>query len=140
MSARRRGSARPSRVRAGMSLMEIVVAMMILVGVVLALGGFTLKFSRASNQAHLVINANEIAVNQLDLIRMQQQNYASIDSTLVGTTTVQSDFTTFTVRTDIKRMGGNGPKDTVDYKFITVTVTHPAMTKQVIKSTAVAAF
>jgi type II secretory pathway pseudopilin PulG len=140
VSARRKGPKGPARTRKGMSLVEIVVAMMILVGVVLALGGFSLKFSQASNQAHLVINANEIAATQLDAIRMQQQNYASIDSTLVGTSTVKNDFTTFTVRTDIKRMGGNAAKDTVDYKFITVTVTHPSMTKKVIKSTAVAAY
>jgi Tfp pilus assembly protein FimT len=121
-----------------MTLVEVIVAMMLLVGVVLVLGGFSAKFAQATAQAHLVIMANELAATRLDAVR-QQPSYVAIDS-LVGTDLgVKSDFSSYTVRTQMLRIGGN-VADTVDYKLVTVTVTHPAMKKIVTKTTAVAAF
>lgn len=121
----------------GMTLVEVIVAMMLLVGVVLVLGGFSAKFAQASNQAHLIVLANEIAATRLDAVR-QQPTYISID-TLVRTDTVKADFSSYTRRTQIVRVGG-AVTDSVDYKLVTVTVTHPAMRKIVTKTTAVAAF
>lgn len=124
--------------RSGMSLVEVVVAMMLLVGVVLVLGGFSAKFAQATAQAHLIIMANELASARLDAVR-QQPSYVAIDS-LVGTEVgVKSDFSTYTVQTQMVKIGGS-PADTVDYKLVTVTVTHPGMRKIVTKTTAVAAF
>lgn len=123
--------------RAGMSLVEVIVAMMLLVGVVLVLGGFSAQFARATSQAHLVITANELAATRLDAVR-QQANYIAIDS-LVRTDTVKADFSSYAVRTQVLRVGG-APTDTIDFKLATVTVTHPGMKKIVTKTTAVAAF
>lgn len=123
--------------RAGMSLVEVIVAMMLLVGVVLVLGGFSAQFARATSQAHLVITANELAATRLDAVR-QQPNYVAIDS-LVRTDTVKADFSSYAVRTQVQRVGG-APTDTIDFKLATVTVTHPGMKKIVTKTTAVAAF
>jgi type II secretory pathway pseudopilin PulG len=121
-----------------MTLAEVVVAMLLLVGVLLVLGGFSAKFAQAAAQAHFVVSANELAATRLDAVR-QQPTYAAIDS-LVGTTLgVKSDFASYTVKTQMIRVGGNAA-DTVDYKILTVTVTHPAMKKIVSKTTAVAAF
>ena len=123
--------------RKGMTLVEVIVAMLLLVGVVLVLGGFSAKFAQASNQAHLIVLANELAATRLDAVR-QQPNYAAVD-TLARTDTVKADFSTYTVRTQLVRIGGS-VTDSVDYKLVTVTVTHPAMRKVVTKTTAVAAF
>ncbi len=123
--------------RSGMSLVEVIVAMLLLVSVVLVLGGFSAKFAQAANQAHLVVLANEIAATRLDAAR-QQPNYAAVD-TLVRTDSVKADFSRYTVRTQVVRVGG-AVTDSVDYKLVTVTVTHPAMRKTVAKTTAVAAF
>ena len=123
--------------RQGMSLVEVIVAMLLLVSVVLVLGGFSAKFAQAANQAHLVVLANEIAATRLDAVR-QQPTYAAVDS-LARTDTVKADFSTYTRRTWIVRIGG-AVTDSVDYKLVTVTVTHPAMRKTVTKTTAVAAF
>ena len=68
----------------------------------------------------------------------QQPTYAAIDS-LVGVFAVKSDFSVDTVRTQMIRIGG-AITDSVDYKLVTVTVTHPAMRKTVTKTTAIAAF
>ena len=123
--------------RDGMSLVEVIVAMMLLVGVVLVLGGFSAQFAQATSQAHLVITANELAATRLDAVR-QQPTYVAMDS-LARTDTIKSDFSSYVVRTQVVRIGGT-PTDTLDYKLATVTVTHPAMKKIVTKTTAVAVF
>lgn len=135
---RTRGHAALRRVsRRGMSLVEVIVAMMILVGVVLVLGNFSTKFAQATGQAHLVVLANELAASRLDAFR-QQPTYAALDS-LVQTDTVNADFSFYTVKTQVVRIGG-AVTDSIDYKLATVTVSHPQMKKVVAKTSAVAAF
>lgn len=135
--SRRRPVGVGPRGRMGMTLAEVIVAMAILTGVVLSLGAFMAKFSQASGQAHLLINANEIAAQQLDAVRTQP-SYSAI-TLLAGSSSVKTDVTTFTVKTVVDRVGGS-PTDTVDYKLVSVTVTAPSMRKKVTKTTAVAAY
>ena len=123
--------------RKGMTLVEVIVAMMLLVTVILVLGSFSAQFAQATGQAHLIVEANELAATRLDAVR-QQPTYAAIDS-LAHTDTVKADFSAYQVKTQMLRVGG-GVTDTVDYKLVTVTVTHPAMRKTITKTTAVAAF
>ena len=123
--------------RTGMTLVEVIVAMMLMVGVILVLGGFSAKFAQASGQAHLMVAANELAVTRLDAVR-QQPTYPSID-TLAHTDTVKADFSSYIMKTQVVRIGG-AVTDSVDYKLVTVTVTHPAMRTTVKKTSAVAAF
>jgi prepilin-type N-terminal cleavage/methylation domain-containing protein len=125
--------------RKGMTLVEVIVAMLILTSVVLVLGGFSAKFAQASSQAHLVIGANEAASTRLDAVR-QQPTYAALDSLQHLTPdSVISDFVKYYVKTQVVRIGG-AVIDSVDYKIVTVTVTNPQMRKVVAKSTAVAVF
>lgn len=124
--------------RSGMTLVEVIVSMMLLVGVVLVLGAFSAQFARATAQAHLIVIANELAASRLDAVR-QQPTYAAIDSLVRTDTGVKSDFSSYTMQTQMVRIGG-AVTDTVDYKLLTVTITHPAMKKVVTKTTAVAAF
>lgn len=126
-----------ARRRSGMTLVEVIIAMLLLVTVILVLGGFSAKFSQATGQAHLIVLANELAATRLDAVR-QQPTYGAIDS-LVGTYAVKSDFSVDSVKTQMVHVGG-AATDSVDYKIVTVSVTHPAMRKTVTKTTAVAAF
>lgn len=127
--------------RRGMTLIEVVVAMMILTGVLLVLGAFSAQFAQAAGQARLVITANEIAVSRMDEIRTQP-TYSSIDLLKSAATgdLVMADSTQFVRVTSVARIGGTAPTDSVDYKLLTVTVTHPSMKKTVSKTTAMAAF
>lgn len=132
----------PSRIRRatdrrGLTLVEIIVAMTILVGVLFTLGGFTMKYAQASAQARLTITANELAAQRLDAVRTQP-SYSAI-ALLASTTTVKADYTTYGMTTTVRRVGG-AVTDSVDYQLVTVTVTHPAMRKPVAKTTAIAAF
>jgi type II secretory pathway pseudopilin PulG len=125
-----------------MSLVEVVVAMLILTGVLLVLGAFSAKFARANGQAHLVITANEIAASRLDEIRTQA-TYSALDllATPAGTPDkIPADNTVFLRTTKLKRVGGATVTDSVDYKLMTVTVTHPSMSKVITKTTAIAAY
>lgn len=124
--------------RRGMTLVEVIVAMFILTGVILVLGGFSANFARANAQAHLVITANEIAAARLDETR-SQSSYGALEA-LASTDDVRADNTVFTRVTTVRRVGGDRPTDVEDYKLVTVTVTHPAMRKVVSKTTAVPAF
>jgi Tfp pilus assembly protein PilV len=125
------------RIRRGMSLAEVMVAMLLLTTVILALGAFTARFAMANGQARLVIAANEIAGAKIDAVHTQP-SYSSIDL-LQDSVTVARDFTNFGVVTKVSHIGGN-PSDSTDYRVMTVTVTHPGMKKTVMKTTAVAAF
>jgi prepilin-type N-terminal cleavage/methylation domain-containing protein len=137
--ARRQRSARSTGLaaRPGMTLIEIMIAMLIMTGVLLALGSFTAKFAQAASQAHFIMNANEIAVARLDAVR-QQPTYTAID-TLASTDTMRADKLLYTVKTSFVRIGG-GATDLVDYKIVTVNVSYKEMRKVVTKSTAITAF
>ena len=142
MSARHQVPCRPRgegmpRARRGMSLVEVIVAMLILSGVLLALGGFMARYAQASGQAQLTITANELAAQRLDAVRTQP-SYTAI-GLLAGASTVKADFRYYTLETQVKRIGG-GLTDSVDYRLVTVIVTQPSMRKPVSKTTAVAAF
>lgn len=121
-----------------MTLVEVIVAMLILTGVVLTLGTFSARFAQANGQAHLVMTANDIAVARLDDTRTQP-TYASLNL-LATTDTVAADNTKFVRVTRVKQYGSELPPDSINYKLITVIVTHIAMRKAVSKTTAVAAF
>ena len=141
MSARVTVPAVP-RARHGMSLVEVIVAMIILTGVLLVLGAFSAKFAQANGQAHLVITANEIATARLDEIRTQP-TYASLNLLATPPQTpdsIKTDNTTFVRRTFVRRVGGIAATDSVDYKLLTVTVSHPSMSKVISKTTAIAAY
>jgi prepilin-type N-terminal cleavage/methylation domain-containing protein len=127
---------RPRR-RSGMSLIEVMVAMLLLTGVLLALGGFMTKFSQASNQANLVLLANELAVKRLDEVR-QQPNYLAVQN-MAGKRSVRSEGRVFTESTYVLRTGG-AVLDPVDYMTVTTVILQDAMQKRVSKTTAVAAF
>lgn len=124
-----------------MSLVEVIVAMTILTGVLLVLGGFSVKFSQAASQARLVVGANEIAASRIDEMRTQG-TYGAIDllASPAAGDPIKTDFTTFTRVTTVSRVGGSTAKDSTDYKVLTVVVTHPSMKKAVMKTAALAAF
>ena len=132
-----------ARPRAGMTLVEVVVAMLILTGVLLVLGGFSARFAQANGQAQLVVTANEIAATRLDDVRMLPK-YDLVETLATPVNgrvdTVRIANTVYTRSTTVRREGGATAADSVDYKTVTVKVMHPQMRKVVSKTTVVAAF
>jgi Tfp pilus assembly protein PilV len=124
------------RRRSGMTLVEVIVSLMIMTGVLLALGRFTYQFSQSASQAHLVILANELAVNRLDEVR-QQPNYTAVSAMAVPRT-VTADNRTFSESTYVMRTGS--ATALTDYMTVTVVIRSPLLKKRISKTTAVAAY
>jgi Tfp pilus assembly protein PilV len=124
------------RRRSGMTLVEVIVSLMIMTGVLLALGRFTYQFSQSASQAHLVILANELAVNRLDEVR-QQPNYTAVTAMAVPRT-VTADNRTFSESTYVMRTGS--ATALTDYMTVTVVIRSPLLKKRISKTTAVAAY
>lgn len=132
----------PARARKGMTLIEVMFAMIILTGVLLVLGAFSAKFSQANGQSHLVITANEIAAARMDEIKTQP-TYLALDSLQTPAGKVDSipkDNTWFVRITKMRQVGSSDVKDSVDYKIMTVFVSHAQMKRTITKSTAIAAY
>jgi type II secretory pathway pseudopilin PulG len=122
-----------------MTLIEVIVAMAILVGVLLGLGIFSGKFAHATTDARLMGTANELVAARLDSARMQGK-YTSIDALASTETALQGGQNGgFTRQTVIQRVGGQ-PTDSVDYKIVTVIVSHKALSQPVRKTTLIAAY
>ncbi len=128
----------PGHRRPGFTLVEVVVSIALLGGVLLAFAGFTRNFVRASNGVALRAAASDLAVERLEAAKAAT-SYAAIDAlagteaTVPNTTPGYSGYARRTVVTQTRTAQ-------VDYKTITVTVTHPALAASVNKTTAIAAF
>jgi prepilin-type N-terminal cleavage/methylation domain-containing protein len=130
-----------TRARAGFTLMEVMVATIILGGALLALANFAAKFARANATASVSLTANELAVEKVEAGVKMKSTYIGIDS-LRGTeaTIPGTQYAGYSRRTDVTRVGGRVGIDPMDYKVVTVTVTHARLLQPVARTVVVAAF
>jgi prepilin-type N-terminal cleavage/methylation domain-containing protein len=124
--------------RAGMTLIEVLVALVILAGSLVAMGNFMGKFTHAQKAAGLRQDAIDIATDLVDSVQ-HATTYASIPTVYGGTVTETRDNGTFTRVTTIKQMGGT-PLSTVNYYIITTAVTPPDNLPVVKKTIAIRQF
>jgi Tfp pilus assembly protein PilV len=128
---------RPSGNRDGMTLVEVMISMVILVSVILVLGAFTARFTQASARASTRAMAVELASDRLEYVK-SAPTYPALD-TMATTEKAPNGLTAFTRQTYVQHVGG-GAKDTVDYKIITVSVSAAGLTNPVKKTTVIADF
>jgi prepilin-type N-terminal cleavage/methylation domain-containing protein len=108
--------------RAGMTLIECMVALVILSGSLLALGNFMGKYAHTETMAAASGGALDLATNQIDSIK-HYTVYANIPTTFAGSQTItEGSGSKYTRTTSIKHIGG-GPTDTLDVMVATVHVT-----------------
>src|SRR3954464_1070399 len=127
-----------ARVRRGLSLVEVIVALGILGGVLLALGLFSARLSQATSGGRIRIAAAPLAADRLELVKTAPR-YSMIESVYVATENSIANFPGYSRRTWVQRVGG-AVTDTIDYKIITVQVSHSQMTGNVRKTTVIAPF
>jgi prepilin-type N-terminal cleavage/methylation domain-containing protein len=124
--------------RRGLTLIEVIVAMVILTGVLLGMASFAVRFMRATT----VSDARTIAVNlteqRISEVRASP-NYSGMETNYNGTEASIAGFTGYTRATTIVRTGGPRPTYTNDYKTVTVSVTGPGLTQPIKKTVVVAA-
>jgi len=122
----------------GLSLIEIMIAMVILTVVLLGMGRYMVDFSRTVRKSESRTVAVNLAAQRLSEIRASP-NYSGLETTFATTEPSITGFPGYTRSTIITRVGGPRPTFTNDYKMATVTVTGPGLTTPVKKTIVVAA-
>ncbi len=130
----------PHRGRAGFTLVEVVVAMLILGSALLGMALFVSGMAHSATDSRLIGTANELAADRIETIKTST-SYATLGADFQGTETSipGGDYAGFTRRTIIKHVGGS-PTDSVDYTVVTVLVSDPAISDTVRKTTVIASF
>lgn len=122
----------------GVTLIEVIIAMVILTVVLLGMGAFAAGFTRGVRQADARTVAVNLADQKLSEIRAAP-NYAGLETTYNATESTISGFTGYSRVTFISRTGGLKPTFTQDFKTVTVTVTAPGIVTPIKKTIVVAA-
>jgi len=136
-------AARAAR-RSGMTLIEVIIAVMILSGVFIGLSNFTRRFQHLTNNHDALAIATELATGRLEVVRLHR-TYSTLVSTFNGTSESSStsanpsmtDFPGYTRTTAAVR---TGPSSSADYVTVTVTVSNTATGISVTKSLVIGAF
>jgi Tfp pilus assembly protein PilV len=131
---------RAPRRRAGVSLLETLLAIAILGGAVLSAGAYFTRFIHSVSDERTRSTAMQLAAERLEQVKTAT-SYAGIDALYAGVEPSVTGYSGFARRTDISRVGGQ-PADSIDYKIVTVTVTTPAIRRSVVvkKSLVVSEF
>ena len=136
MSPRRPRRPRPAA-RAGMTLVEVIIAIVILSSVLLGMSVFVANFARKNNENRIRAKAGELASQRLEEIK-GVASYDSIETKFAKTESGIAGYAGFTRQTVVKRIGG--ASQTSDYKVITVVVTAPRLGTPLKKTTMVSSF
>lgn len=121
----------------GLSLIEIMIAMVILTVVLLGMGRYMVDFSRTVRKSESRTVAVNLAAQRLSEIRASP-NYTNLETNFATTETSITGFPGYTRSTIITHTGGPRPTYTNDYKVATVTVTGPGLSVPIRKTIVVA--
>lgn len=126
------------RPRDGLTLIEVVVAMTLLGGVLLSLGGFSFRLAQSTGSARIAATASQLVNERLETIKGAPR-YSAIDSLYKGTENPVAGYAGYTRQTLVQRFGG-AVGDSVDYKIITVEVKQARLARPLRKTTVIAAY
>jgi len=127
-----------SRPRRGLSLVEVIVALAILGGVLLALGMFSVRLAQSTSTARIRITAAQLATDRLESVKGAPR-YTAIESLYVATEAGIPGYPGYVRQTWVNHVGG-GVADTIDYKTVTVQVSNTQLAGNVRKTTVIAPF
>ena len=128
-------AAAPRRVpRRGMTILEVLMALVILTGALLGMGKFITNFAHTSSTGAIASTAADLVQDRLEYVKTTAPysalaTYATIESAIPG-------HPGFTRETDVVRTN----MAQTDYTTVTVTVTHASLTNPVSKTTIIGAF
>lgn len=125
------------RARRGFTMVEVIVASVILGAALLAMAGFTVRYQQVDSNARTMTRAQQAANERLEKVRTSQP-YLSLD-TMATTESSVAGYPGYTRFTSVTRVGGSA-SDTVDYKIVTVKVLTPGVARYVAKTSIVGAF
>lgn len=122
--------------RRGFTLIETILALLILSLVMLALASATTFFVRVVGVSDRQTAAIALAEDRIETIRMDP-DYQGLTARYAATESGFPGLPRFARRTEFLRVGG--PADSVDYTKVTVTVTAPRVSAPVVRTITVAA-
>lgn len=124
--------------RAGMTLIEIVVAVTILSGALLGLAMFASRMVRGVSDSQAKTTAAELAGERLEMVKLTG-TYASVDTFVRTETALGAGYRGYSRQTQVQRVNA-GLTDTLDYKIVTVTVRGQLLPQPVRRTTIIAAY
>lgn len=122
--------------RRGFTLLEVIIALVILSVVILLMANTSGSFVRHVAENDLRTSAIQLADDRIEYIQMDP-DYYGLDTAYVGTESGFQGLTGFTRETTINHVGGSG--QSVDHKIITVRVNGPGMTQPIERTVTVGA-
>jgi Tfp pilus assembly protein PilV len=121
---------------AGVTLIELTMALLILSVVLLGMGAFAVQFAQTVTRSESRTVAVELAAQRLAEVRADP-NYDGLEATYATTEPTIAGFPRYTRQTTVRRTGGPAPL-TVDYKTVTVSITAPGLRNPVTLTAVVA--
>jgi type II secretory pathway pseudopilin PulG len=126
-----------------MTLIEVLFAIVILSGVMLALARFGASFSKATNNAAELTIASDLAAARIEVVKAHGV-YATLVSTFNNTTETSetsanpsmAGYAGYTRTTAVAFV----QNDSLDYAVVTVTVTADVLNSPMTKTVAIASF
>jgi prepilin-type N-terminal cleavage/methylation domain-containing protein len=124
--------------RSGMTLIEVIVAMTLLAGALLAMGAFIARYAKTAGTMALRSEANELVADRIESVKGALK-YATIEAVYSGNEALIPNHPGFTRQTLVTHTGGL-PPSLYDYKTVTVIVNGQALSKPSKKSTVISVF
>ena len=124
--------------RSGMTLVEVIVAMMLLTGALLSMGAFIARYATVTGAMSIRSEANELVADRLEAVKGALK-YSTIEANFAATEQSIPQHPGFKRVTMVTRTGGLPPSPD-DYKTVTVVVTSPALKTPAKKSTIISVF
>ena len=131
---------RATRTRAGMTLIEVIISVVILSTAMLGLANFVRQFQHTTSDTSTQTLASDLATQRLEEIKGNRA-YSTLVATYNGVveTFAAAPYNGFT-RTTTATLCASCPTATNDYTTITVAITGNTMTTTMKKTTIIAAF
>lgn len=124
--------------RSGMTLIEVIVAMVLLTGAMLSMAAFIARYANVSGTVQRRIEANELVADRLEEVKGAIK-YAVIDSVFAKTEPSIVGHPGLTRQTIVTHTGGAAPS-LYDYKTVTVIVNGPGLKTPSKKTTIISVF
>lgn len=121
--------------RRGMTLIEVLMALVILTGALLGMGRFITNFSHATSDGTLTSTAADLVLDRLEYLKATRP-YSALSSYDDDEEDDIPGYPDFTRTTKVLRTNNAQ----YDYTAVTVTVSHPSLSAPVKKSTIIAAY
>jgi len=122
----------------GVTLIEVIIAMVILTVVLLGMGSFAVRFTRTVQQSDARTIAVALASQRISEVR-SSPNYSGLEAAFNGTEATIAGFTGYARTTQIVLTGGPRPTNNQNYKTVTVSVVAPGLPNPIRKTVIVAA-